>query len=76
MLSKQNKERKHGMRSELTSTSKHPENSADEAGLASFSVSDGLEDFDLRQTLNDIIVRSTSFHAFRDALVRFRGYLH
>ena len=64
------------MRSELTSTTKHPDNSADEAGLASFSVSDRLEDFDLRQTLNDIIVRNTSFHAFRDALVRFRGYLN
>ena len=64
------------MRSKPTSAAKHLEDAADEAALASFSANDGLEDFDLRQTLNDIVARSTSFHAFRDALISFRGHFH
>lgn len=38
--------------------------------------SDDLEGYDLRDTVNDIVVRGATFAAFHAALASFRGRLH
>jgi hypothetical protein len=64
------------MRIDQTSAPQCLEKRTGDMDMASFAEPAGLEDFDLRETLNDIVVRTATFQAFREALVSFRGHLH
>jgi hypothetical protein len=64
------------MRIAQTSARNRLDNRTGDMALTSFGLPGGLEDFDLRETLNDIVVRTATFNAFREALVSFRGRLH
>jgi hypothetical protein len=64
------------MRIERKSGPNHLEKRTGAIAVASFAQADELEDWDLRETLNHIVIGTATFHAFREALASFRGQLH
>jgi hypothetical protein len=66
----------HAMRNERLMSRSGFGKPACEPALNCATGKDGLEDYDLRETLDDIVVGNTTFSAFRAALASFRSRLH